>query len=286
MEAELEFNTNFKTHLKNFIQKFSDDEIFMRSAALAFYSSFSIAPLILLLTSFLGLINIDAQNNLISEVSLLIGPYAKETLENIIKEAQERPDLATISGWTAIFLLLFSASIVFNNLKKTLDIIFKSQQEQEGSTKSFFDIITSKVKERFVSIGLVFSLIFISIFTLILSSAISYFSGRSNIWWQEAINSSFSVIIFTLIFASIYRVIPSRDLSWRMSFKSGVLTSIFFVFGKTAIGIYIGQKSFGSAYGPGGSLVALLVWLYYSSIIVFASAEITSIISNKKERGK
>ncbi len=265
---------NLAAKITQFSDKFQADEVLTRSAALAFYSSFAIAPLILLILSSLGFINLDMKNQLITEVGAVIGPNAAEVLQTIITQTKERPDLASLSGWFGIGLLLFSASIVFSELQSSLNQIF-GVTESPKKDQSFKAAALDFVRRRLLSIGMVLSFIFITMVSLVLSATLSYMIKTDVVQITEVINNIFSFLIFGAIFAAMFKLLPERKLAAKNYLTGAAITAGLFVVGKYLISIYLAQSSNASVYGPAASLVLLLTWVYYSALIVFIGAELS-----------
>lgn len=267
-----------------FTDKFQQDEILTRSAALAFYSTFAIAPLIFLLLSSLSFINLDMKNQLVNEVKNVMGTNAGEVLKTIIEEAKERPDFASISGWAGAGLLLFSASIVFSELQSSLNQIFGMQITTKKET--FKAAALDFIRRRLLSIGMVVSFIFITMVSLVLSATLSYVVKTDAVKATEIINNGLSFLIFTVFFAAMFKLLPQRKLTSKKYIIGASITAALFVAGKYLISIYIAQSSNASVYGPAASLVLLLTWVYYSALIVFIGAELSycTIMEHHQER--
>lgn len=272
--------------LQNLLTAFSEDEIFTRSAALAFYTTFSFAPLAILIVVFLGVIDIELQQQLVASISNLMGNQGAEVFKTVLAASQDRPDLISFSGIISAGILLFSASLIFVQIQTTLNIIFKTSSDEIAATdESLFQTIKRLVFDRLVSIGILLAIIFIAIVSLVLSSAIDFIFPKDSQTVSYLINESFSFLVLSLSFCVIYKWMPDLQLKWKNTFIGAVITALLFVFGKFLIGLYIGQSAVGSAYGAAGSLVVLLVWVYYSSLIMFFGAEIcwTSFLGDKNE---
>lgn len=259
--------------MQHFFTKFQEDEIFTRSAALSYYASLAIAPLIVLMMIVLGLLDFDFQIELIDTVNRTIGEKAGGILTSAIEAASAKPFTLSLSGLISFILLSASASIIFRELQTTLNKIFEIQVK-EDEEMSLLDTIKSIVTDRALAIFMVFVSILIIMGSIIASIIINYFKGKADIWYFEYSQMLVSFLTLNLLFTLMLRVLPQRKISYRKAFYGGVIITIFFTVGKTLIGKYLGQAAVGSAYGAAGSLAVLLVWFYYSSLIVFLGAEI------------
>ena len=259
--------------LKKFFDSFQSNEIFTRSASLAYYSSLAMSPLLILTISLLGAVDFEMQELLVTEAKSVFGKKSAELLNAIITNSKQNLNLVKLSSWFSLIFLLFSASIIFRQLQLTLNIIFGAnveETEQEGL--SFKDNFKEFIFERLLSVGMVFTFIFIIAISLIASSSISYIFAGNSIWLLRPVKVLINISIFTVLFGSIIKILPLKKVSFKRSFFAGLLISVMFVIGKSFIGIYLGNTALASAYGAAGSLAVLLVWLYYSSIIFFTGA--------------
>ena len=259
--------------LKKFFDSFQSNEIFTRSASLAYYSSLAMSPLLILTISLLGAVDFEMQELLVTEAKSVFGKKSAELLNAIITNSKQNLNLVKLSSWFSFIFLLFSASIIFRQLQLTLNIIFGAKvEDNEQEDLSFKDNFKEFVFERLLSVGMVFTFIFIIAISLIASSSISYIFAGNSIWLLRPVKVLINISIFTVLFGSIIKILPLKKVSFKRSFFAGLLISVMFVIGKSFIGIYLGNTALASAYGAAGSLAVLLVWLYYSSIIFFTGA--------------
>ena len=246
-------------------------DVMTLSAALAFYTALSLAPLTLITLAVLGVVGVDLSDEIVGQIKDLMGAEAGGIIASIVKNAKTQPRLGTIAGVMAVITLLFSASGVFSQLQSSLNEIWKSSRPADNGAWSW-------VKKRLFSMGMVFTLAFLAVVSLTVNAFISLLFLRYAILWQMA-NNLASFTIFALIFSSLFKYLPDSKLSWKNALIGGALTSLLFTFGKSAIGIYLGQSAFGSSYGAAGSLVMMLVWVYYSAVIFFVGAELTRALT-------
>ena len=261
----------FKKITEDFIDGFLDHDVLTLSAALAFYTALSLAPLLLITLSIVGLVGIDMRPGISQEIGTLMGPEAGKAIVAIIENVQERPKLGTIAGILGVITLLFSASGVFAQLHTSLNLIWHSTQKNTPGVWSW-------VKQRLLSMGMVFTLAFLGIVSLLASAIITFLFERYELLWQ-ALNNLVSVTIFAFVFAAIFKYLPDSKLTWRNALRGGFITSIMFSIGKYFIGLYLGQSAVASAYGAAGSLIMLLIWVYYSAVIFFMGAEFTRALT-------
>ncbi len=269
-----------KEFITSFFDRFSRDRTTTLAASLAYYTALSLAPLLVLFITISSKFSGNIQNVFISQVQSIVGPDAAKAFQLVIDNAKERPDLASISGLFGALTLLLSASLIFGQMRDALNQIFDSD-DPENQKNSTFAAILKFVKARAVQAGLALGFILLLIASLIVSSVLSAtFSTHQELWrWINIIVSYASYVgVFTLI----YRYIPNRRIAWKCALRGGSITALLFVIGKEVIGVYLGSSALGSAYGAAGSLIVLLVWVYYSALITFIGAHVSSLLVIKE----
>jgi membrane protein len=255
--------------VKRTLSEFSADEAMTRAAALAFYSALSFAPLLVLLLWTTALLGPSAEEALLQQVHQLIGPQAGETVSAIIENAEQRPSLGSFSAVFSIAALLFSATGVFAQLQDTLNRIWDVEPKPGGGVRQF-------LRTRLLSTGMLAAVGFLLVVSLVVSTAISLLLS-----WLGPLVAAASfitnVVVFSIAFAAIYKFVPDCIVRFRDAAIGGLLTGLLFAVGKGAIGLYLGHGGVGSAYGAAGSLLVLLVWVYYSGVVVLFGAELTQV---------
>lgn len=245
-------------------------------ASLAFYTLLSISPLVVLIVALVSLIfsQSSAQGLLLSQVQSLIGPGGKDAVQTMLVSGQ-RQWSGLLSSALGVITLLFGASGVFTELRSALNMIWKVSPEAEGTG------LWALVRQRLFSFGMVLSVGFILLVSLLasagLAAATKFFSGIlpvAGIFWQ-ALNLVVSFVGITVLFALIFRYVPDAKVSWSDVRPGAVVTSLLFTLGKLLLALYLGRTSPGSAYGAAGSLVVLIIWVYYSAQIFYFGAELT-----------
>lgn len=258
------------------VREFAHDDALSLAGALAFYSALSLAPLLVLLIWASGSMGPETQEGVITELVDLIGVQASAAVSDVVNHARQHPDLGSIAGLISICVLIFSATTVFAHLQHSLNIFWDIKAKPGRG-------VIHWVRKRLLSLGLVLTVGFLLLVSLALSAGLSFavaFIGNrfpgSNYLWQ-ALDLGISLVIFAMLFAAIFKLLPDVRIAWKHVWTGALITSLLFVSGKLLIGIYLGRSSIGSAYGTAGSLVVLLVWVYYSSIILFFGAELTQV---------
>jgi len=267
--------------IKETVSDWQDDKAATLAAALAYYTLLSIAPLIVLAVAVVGLaFGEDAARGQISEqISGLVGAQAGEAVEAIARNARA-PEAGVISTVIGIVVLMFGASGVFGELQTSLDTIWEVEPKPGRG-------IVGVIKDRFFSFTMVLGVAFLLLVSMVLSAAIASFGhflegalpGGEVLW--SVLNLALSFGIITLLFALIYKVIPDAKIQWRDVWVGAGVTALLFSIGKLLVGLYLGKSTFVSSYGAAGSVVALVVWVYYSSQIVFLGAELTQVYARR-----
>ena len=267
-------------------KEWNNDNASRLAAALSYYTAVAIAPLLVLLVTGIGLLfgKDSAQVQLVSQLRGIVGPQGAEVAKAVL-EGADRPDLAGIAGILSLLTLLWGASNVFVQLQDSLNTIWGVElKERSSGIKSF-------IRERFLSFGMILVIGFLLLISLILGAVISALGGvftgllpGMEILWQ-LVNFVVSFGVTILLFALIYKVLPDAEFSWRDVWMGATVTALLFTVGKSLLGLYLGNQSTASAYGAAGSLVVLLIWIYYSAQIFFFGAEFTQVYARRAGKG-
>jgi len=263
--------------LKEMADDWMEDNVLRLSAALAYYSIFSIAPLLVIAVGIAGwVLGPDAvHGHLDDQLRGMMGPEAAKAVQSMVQSASKPSD----SAWaTAIgFLtLLLGASGVFGQLKDALNTIWEVKALRSSGLLGF-------VKERLLSFGMVLVIGFLLLTSLVLTTALAalmkYFGGMFPIP-EAAVGITGFVVsagIVTTHFALIFKVLPDANVCWRHVWIGAAVTALFFEIGKFLLGFYLGHQSTASSYGAAGSVVLVLLWVYYTSMILLTGAEFTRV---------
>ena len=260
--------------LKESVLAFIDDGALSRGAAISYYTVTSLAPILIIVIAIAGaFFGQDAARGAIGrEVGGLMGHEGAAVLQDIVRNAAN-PETGTIAGLSGIATLLVTASGVFGEIQSALNMIWRATPE--GTT------VGRLVRARLASLGLVATLGFLLLVSLVVSSAITGFTGAiaRALPFGGLLTRALSLLIsFALIgamFAAIYKALPDRHLRWRDVLIGACATSFLFTVGKFAIGLYLGSSSMASSYGAAGGLIVLFVWVYYTAQIFLFGAEFT-----------
>lgn len=261
-----------------------EDKAPQLGAALAFYSILSLAPLLIIVLAIAGAFFGDdaARGEIVQQIQGMVGKEGAEAIQEILKNAN-KPMTGTLATVLGAITLLFGASGVFGQLQDSLNTIWDVKPKATG--------IAGVIQARFFSFAMVLGTGFLLLVSLVLSAALSalgnYMSGLlpgADALWGVA-NFVISLGLITVLFALIFKLVPDADVEWNDVWIGAFITALLFAAGKSLLGMYLGSQGIGSAYGAAGSLVVLVVWVYYSAQILFFGAEFTQVYSRWKRTG-
>jgi membrane protein len=281
----MKFLSNLPNLLKLTYQGWKEDRASRLAAALAYYTIFSLAPMLVIVIAVAGLIwqREAVQESVMNQIGGLAGAEGAEFVSGLLTSASNPAQgiVATIIG---IITLLFGALGVFNELHNALNTIWEVKEQK---TEGFWKTIKKVIVDRFLSFTMILGIGFMLLVSLVISAGISATEEvlASVLPFHELIlqiiNLIISIGVITLFFALIFKLLPDADVAWRDVWVGAFFTAVLFSLGKTLIGLYLGSSAIASSYGAAGSLVLLLVWIYYSAQILFFGAEFTQVYANK-----
>ena len=265
---------NTWTLIKATVNGYIDDNALSRGASIAYYTVFSLAPVLVIIVAIAGIAFGEeaAQGALARQIQGLMGRDAAVAVQGMVRSAWQSQSgpLATVIGFVT---LLITASGVFGEMQSALNAIWRA--EPTGTT------VGRLVRARALSLGLVAALGFLMMVSLVISAAITAVQTYVGGFMPQAafligvLNFAISFILITVLFAAIYKILPDRHLHWKDVVIGAIVTALLFDVGKTAIGLYIGSTAVASSFGAAGALAIVLLWVYYSSQIFLLGAEFT-----------
>lgn len=267
--------------LKETVTEWNKDKASRLAAALAYYTVFSLAPLLVITIAIAGLVfgTAAAKGEIVGQIQGLVGKDGAEFIQTAIANAN-KPKAGTIASIISVLFLLFGASGVFAQLQDALNTIWEVQPKP-NRTLIFI------IRGRFFSFTMVLGIGFLLLVSLLLSAVLAgvvHFFGNLvpgfDFLWQ-LLNFVLSFGVITLLFGMIYKILPDVKIGWNDVWIGATITSLLFTIGKFLLGLYLGNSSFGSTYGAAGSLVIILTWVYYSAQILFFGAEFTKVYARK-----
>jgi membrane protein len=270
--------------LKETVAEWTEDNVPLLAAALAYYTVFSLAPLLLIAIAIAGAVFGEeaAKGELIGQIQGLVGAQGAEAIQTMIANANKPGSGGTIATITGVVFLLFGASGVFGQLQAALNTIWEVKPKPGKGIGSF-------LQARFLSFAMVLVIGFLLLVSLVLSAILA---GVSSVFGKfvpdlvivgQILNFVISFGVITVLIAAIYKFLPDVKVPWRNLWVGAGVTALLFNIGKFLLGLYLGNSSIGSTYGAAGSFVVVLTWVFYSAQILLFGAEFTQVYS--KYRG-
>ena len=271
------------TILKAAFNGFLDDMALKFSALLAYYTIFSLAPLLLLMISLAGIFfgSEASQGKIFGEINGFVGNDAAKQIQDMIKHLQMFGK-STVSVILGAVILIFGASGVFGEIQESINIIWQVRPKPK---KSWVKVI----KDRLLSFSMIATLGFLLLISLVINGALlvmsdhlkSYLPNFTVVFFN-VINVVISFIVITVLFCVIFKVLPDVKIRWRDVLSGALFTAVLFMIGRLVIGIYVAQSATSSTYGAAGSLIAILLWVYYTAAILYFGAEFTRAYADFK----
>lgn len=263
-----------------------NDNVFRLAASLAFYTVFSIAPILVIAVWLAGAIfGADAASRqVVAQITDLVGPEGGRAVEQILRNAHYDETRSLAAFWS-VAILIVGSTVVFAELQAALNVIWDVQADPaHGAIRGF-------LRGRLLSLTVVIGVGFLLLVSLLVSAGLAgaqeyltgLLPGLPGLW--RALHLVVSFLIITLLFAMIYKILPDVRITWRDVAVGAAVTAVLFSLGKYAIGAYLGQMSVGSAYGAAGSFAVLLIWVYYSALVCFFGAEFTQVFARRAGSG-
>ena len=262
-----------------------DDSAMRLSAALSYYTIFSLAPLLVLVVSVVGFFwgsqSATIQADLVSQMREQIGPQAADAIAVMLENADRPGSGGVIATVLGVVTLLIGATALFGQIQEAINTVWGVKPNpKEGA-------IWPLVRQRLLSFGMILTVCFVLLVSLVLSAVVGYTtqglgdSGAVGGFALQLINIGVAFAVATVLFALIFRYLPDARVEWRDVWVGALVTALLFSIGRVLIGLYLGRSSTASAYGAAGSLAVLLVWIYYTSMILLYGAEVTQVYATR-----
>jgi membrane protein len=268
--------------LKETASEWMEDQAQSLGAALAYYTVFSLAPLLLIAIAIAGFFfgREAAQGQIFDQLRGLLGEASGKAMQDMVQNANTKPATGVMAALIGAVTLLFGASGVFGQLQTSLNSIWGVQPKPGRG-------VLGIIQDRILSFGFILVVGFLLLVSLLFTATIAlvgeWFGGM--VPGMEALiqilNSVLSLALITLLFATIFKFLPDAKIAWRDVWIGAFITAVLFTVGKFALGLYLGKSGVASSYGAAGSLIVLLLWVYYSSQILFFGAEFTQVYANR-----
>jgi membrane protein len=270
------------TLIKDTFAQWNEDNPFQLAAALAYYTLFSMAPLLMIAIAVAGLVfgREASQNQVIGIIEDLVGVQGARAIQATIEAAGQKPDSGVFVAGVGIILLLLGAGGVMEQLQHSLNTIWRVAPKTGRGIRGF-------LLDRLLSFSMVLSVGFLLVVSLVISAALTAVSGIVGAFLPidaataHILDFVVSFAVIMLLFAVIYKFVPDVRIAWRDVWIGAAVTSLLFSVGKFLIGFYLGHSTVTSIYGAAGSLVTLLLWVYYSSLMFFFGAELTQVYATR-----
>jgi membrane protein len=275
--------------LKQTVKDFLKDDCMDSAAALSYYTIFSLPAILVLILTLIGAVMnpSDVRGGVEGQLQALMGPSAGEQIRTIIQQAEQKPHNGLIPTILGIVGLLLGATGAFGQLQKALNRAWNVEPDpNQGGLKNF-------LTKRLFSLGMILVVAFFLLVSLVISAALTGMGDRLGDFLPsglsapllEVLNMVISLAVITLLFGALFKVMPDAKISWRSVWVGAAVTALLFVIGKFLIGFYLGQSNPGQAYGAAGSLAVLLLWVYYSALILLFGAEFTETWADRRGQG-
>jgi len=272
--------------LKDAGSEFSDDNATKLSASLAYYTVFSIGPLLLVIITLMGFFYKKAEvaDKVFSEMSTLVGKDGAKQIESILSNISSQ-NHSTLFGVIGVIILVFGATGIFTEIQSSINYIWSIKAKPK---RSWLKYITDRLLSFSLIIGMGFAMLvtlFINIILDALTDSLQRSFGQGDVLFFKALNVLLLFVIITLMFAVIYKVLPDAIIKWRDALVGASFTGVLFIIGKFLIGFYLGSSSTANTFGAAASIIILLSWIYYSSLILYFGAEFTKVYALKRGGG-
>jgi len=269
--------------LKQTAREWIEDDAPQLGAALAYYTVFSLAPMVLLLLAVVGVLFRDDPAGAWSRVTEQMGYFLDKSAVNMVQQIARQvstPAKSALGGIIGLALAIFGATGVFGQLQNALNTIWGVKAKPGRGIWGF-------IRSRFLSFALLGGIGFLLLVSLVIEASIKGFSHYLQSVWPGALTViipiylTFDLIVITIVFAMIFKILPNAATRWRDVWIGAVMTSLLFLIGKWALGLYLGTGTAASAYGAASSLITMLLWVYYSSQILLFGAEFTQVYADR-----
>lgn len=267
---------------KTAVARWSGDKAPKMAAALAFYCSFALAPILFIAIWVAGIVFGEeaARGEVVGQIQGLVGEESARAVEDVLRKVRE-PKSNVLASILGLLALMFGASGVFAELQDSLNVVWKVEKKPGRG-------IWGTVKDRFLSFSMVLGLGFLLLVSLVVSAGLAalgaWVGGENAGGLLKSLSVLFSLAVVTTLFSMMFRFLPDARTPWKEAFAGGAVTAALFTLGKVAIGAYLGRGSVSTTYGAAGAFLLVLLWVYYSSQILFLGAEFTKAYADLRGR--
>jgi membrane protein len=272
--------------LKTTVSRFIDDDCMTMAAAVAYYTTFSLPPLLLIIISVAGLVwgREAVEGQIRGQIDNLIGSSSAQQVQTMVQSAGQSTGSGALGATLGILALIFGATTTFAQIQYSLNQVFRVKPDPNtGGLKNF-------LRKRIWSFGMILGVAFLLLVSLAVSAALTAFGGIMEGYLPQALSEpvmhaitfTFSFAIIALLFAAMFKILPDAEMYWKHAMAGGAVTAALFTIGKYLIGAYLGASGVVSPYGAAGSMILIVLWVYYSALILLLGAEFTVSWSRSK----
>jgi membrane protein len=268
--------------LKETISEFQFNQVSLLASSLAYYTVFSLAPLLIITIMIVGAIfgEAAAQGEIVGRIQGVVGEEGAQVIETAIANLREDTNGGLFRFLISLGFLIFGASGVFAQIQNALDKIWEVKPEPGRNIFNF-------LRKRLLSFAMVLVIAFLLIVSLVANTVLAaliallsdFLPGLGYVW--QLLSFLVSLGMVTLLFAAIYTILPDAHVEWRDAFAGAIITAVLFMLGQFFFGLFLSRTEFGSAYGVAGSLVIIITWAYYAAHILFLGAEFTKVYARR-----
>lgn len=277
---------NFLALFKNASIGFIDDNAFKLSASLSYYTIFALGPLLIIIISLAGIFfkREDVQGRIYWQLNGLVGNEAALQIQNIIANIQQT-EYTTLGAIIGAIILLIGATGVFTEMQDSINYIWSVKAKPKKSWLKF-------LVNRLLSFSLIVGLGFLLLVSLIINTILDFLSDKMEKFFSEytfylfyVINSAILILVITVLFAVVFKVLPDAIIAWRDAIIGAAVTAILFLLGKLLITYYIGKSNLDITYGTAASIIIILSWVYYNALILYFGSEFTKMYALHRGEG-
>lgn len=261
---------------KQVFKEMKEDDVTVHAASVAYYAALSLAPMVLLFVAITGFLGEGTQLRMFDTVTSTVGEEAGQSVRTIASETADTRNRAGLSLAVSLVVVLYSASRVMSGLQLGLNRVWHVRNAPGAGWKDW-------VRKRLLSMGMVLGVGFLLLVSMVATTVVGMVLPSSGWMWNLA-TMVVGIGVFTLLFAAIFKVLPDVRIAWRDVWLGAAVTAGLFAVGKFLVSLYLARAGFATSYGAAGSLVVLLVWVYFSSMIVFVGSEITQVVARRSGR--
>ena len=268
--------------LKGTFQEWKEDKVSRLAAALSYYTIFSLPGLLLIIVAVAGFFlgQESVREDLMSQAASVVGDQGAESIDTMLSNAGWDRDAGVVAIVIGIVTVIVAATGAFTQLQEAMNTVWEVAPAPGAG-------ILQTLRKRVLSFSLILGIAFLLLVSLVISTALAglgnfledMFPGAE--WLVQILNAVISFAVITLLFALMYRYLPDAEIAWKDVFIGAALTTLLFTVGKFALGLYLGRSGATSAYGAAGSLVLILLWIYYSAQIFLFGAEFTQVYAQR-----